>query len=107
MSGLVRSASHSRPIEGIPSGPLGAMKPTMVDANDLPPKRPECLSRLAPSRGNLAGISSLQRRNTEDAAWPALIVKCAASNHLNLKFSRLSSLIDRQPISFMSRSISL
>jgi hypothetical protein len=27
--------------------------------------------------------------------------------HLNLKFSRLSSLIDRQPISFMSRSISL
>ena len=33
--------------------------------------------------------------------------KRAASNHLNLKFSRLSSLIDRQPISFMSRSISL
>jgi hypothetical protein len=49
----------------IPSGPLGAMKPTMVDANNLPPKRPECLSRLAPSRGYLAGISSLQRRNTE------------------------------------------
>jgi len=40
MSGLVRSASHSRPIEEF-SGPLGAMKPTMVDANDLPPKRPE------------------------------------------------------------------
>jgi len=39
-------------------GALGAMKPT-IDANDLPPKRPECLSRLAPSRGNLAGISSL------------------------------------------------
>jgi hypothetical protein len=41
------------------------MKPTMVDANDLPPKRPECLSRLAPSRGYLAGISSLQRRSTD------------------------------------------
>jgi hypothetical protein len=41
------------------------------------------------------------------AAWPALIVKCAPSNHLNLKFSRLSSSIERQPISFMSRSISL
>jgi len=52
-------------------------------------------------RGCLSGISSLQRRAD------ALMVKCAASNHLNLKFSRLSSLIDRQPISFMSRSISL
>jgi hypothetical protein len=32
---------------------------------DLPPKRPECLSRLAPRRGYLAGISSVQRRSTE------------------------------------------
>jgi hypothetical protein len=31
----------------------------------------------------------------------------ASADHLNLKFSRLSLLIDRQPISFMSRSISL
>ncbi len=65
MSGLVRSASRSRLSKDIPSGPLGAMKPTMVDANDLPPKRPERLSRLAPSRGYLARISSLQRRDTE------------------------------------------
>jgi len=41
------------------------MKLTMVDANDLPPKCPECLSRLAPRRGYLARISSPQRRNTE------------------------------------------
>src|SRR5216684_3647899 len=38
-------------------GPLECQKPTMVDANDLPPTRPECLSRLAPRRGYLAGIS--------------------------------------------------
>jgi hypothetical protein len=41
------------------------------------------------------------------AALPTVIVKCDISNHLNLKFSRHSSPIDRQPISFMSRSISL
>jgi hypothetical protein len=40
-------------------------KPTMVDADDLPPKRLECLTRPAPRRGYLAGIRSPQRRSTE------------------------------------------
>jgi len=40
-------------------------KPTMVDADDLPPKRLESLTRPAPRRGYLAGISSPQRRSTE------------------------------------------
>jgi hypothetical protein len=53
----------ARVVAGVTS--LTCQKPTMVDANDLPPKRPECLSRLAPRRGYLARISSLQRRSTE------------------------------------------
>jgi hypothetical protein len=77
----------------------------MVDANDL---RPECLSRLCTTPRLSARISSLQGRSTElTQHGQRRSVKRAASNHLNLKFSRLSSLIDRQPISFMSRSISL
>ena len=75
-------------------------KPTMVDADDLPPKRLECVTRVAPRRGYWAGSTArsgavLSRRSM------------ASADHLNLKLSRLSLLIDRQPISFMSRSISL
>jgi len=58
----------------------------MVDANDFPPKRPECLSCFAPRHGYPAGISSLQWRSTStNAARPALIVKCAASNRQRLR----------------------
>ena len=47
-------------------------KPTMVDADDLPPKRLECLTRPAPRRGYLVGISSpsgavLSRRSVASA----------------------------------------
>jgi hypothetical protein len=46
-------------------------KPTMVDADDLPPKCLECLTRPAPRRGYLAGISSsgavLSRRSMASA----------------------------------------
>src|SRR5271166_747565 len=62
-------------------------KPTMVDADDLPPKRLECLTRPAPRRGYRAGSAArsgavLSRRSM------------ASADHLNLKFSRLSLLID-------------
>ena len=82
------------------AGPLVCQKPTMVDADDLPPKPLECLTRATPRRGYRAGSAArsgtvLSRRSM------------ASADHLNLKLSRLSLLIDRQPISFMSRSISL
>src|SRR6202043_896906 len=59
---------HRRPLHATyveVEEPSTASKPTMGDADDLPPKRPECLSRLAPRRDYLAGISSVQRRSTE------------------------------------------
>ncbi len=60
-----RTTSVSRPAGRVASAARLCQRPTMVGADDLPPKRPECLSRLAARRGCLAGISSLQRRSTE------------------------------------------
>jgi hypothetical protein len=46
-------------VEGYSLGPLSAMKLMMVDTNDLPPKCPECLSRLPPCRGIWRGSAAV------------------------------------------------